>query len=149
MLARGGVLGRPLDGSGYLVDPAEGGAVAACSWLSAKWPHLQGPGTWMRAICTDPAALAAPDAELRSRAATEVNEAMSARAEPDIVRMARWDPALPVFTPGHRELIARALDALPPGVAIAGAHLGAVGIPDCVASGEEAARRLVAVLARA
>jgi hypothetical protein len=39
------------------------------------------------------------------------------------------------------------VEVLPERVAVAGAFLGAVGIPDCIESGEAAARRLVGSLA--
>jgi protoporphyrinogen/coproporphyrinogen III oxidase len=141
-------LAHPLDGSGYLVDPSGPGVVAACSWLSTKWPHLDdGRGPWLRAVVTDTAALELPDDELRSRAAAEVGGVVRARAEPSVTRIVRWNPALPVFGPGHRDRVRSAVAALPPGIALAGASLGAVGVPDCIASGEEAARRLVGTLA--
>jgi len=144
-----GALGRSMDGSGYLVDPDEGLAVAACSWFSAKWPHAAGgaDGAVLRPIVTDPAALAVPDGDLVERVVREVGTTMRARRDPDVVRMIRWERSLPVFGPGHRQRIRSAVAALPSHVALAGAFLGAVGIPDCVASGEEAARHLVGALA--
>jgi oxygen-dependent protoporphyrinogen oxidase len=143
-----GSLVRTTDGSGFLVDPEEGLAIAACSWFSSKWPHLTGDGVVLRAVVTDPAHLAAGDDALRDRVAAEVGRVMGARAEPDLVRMRRWDEALPIFGPGHHDRIGGALATLPERVAVAGAYLGAVGIPDCIVSGEDAAGRLVAALAR-
>jgi oxygen-dependent protoporphyrinogen oxidase len=133
---------RPLDAAGFLVAPGHGLATAACSFLSVKWPHLR-PGLWMRAIVVHPSALAKPDEALRARVVREVSAVLGLRREPEVVWLARWPTALPVFEPGHRGRVADAVRALPPGVAVAGAMLGAVGIPDCARSGEEAARRLV------
>lgn len=142
-----GSLVRTTDGSGFLVDPEEGLATAACSWYSAKWPQLTGGHVVLRAVVTDPKRLAASDDDLSERVVAEMDHVMGARTEPDLVRMKRWEQALPIFKPGHHDMIRAALEHLPTNVAVAGAFLGAVGIPDCVESGEAAARRLVAVLA--
>jgi oxygen-dependent protoporphyrinogen oxidase len=133
---------RPLDAAGFLVAPGQGLATAACSFLSAKWPHF-GPGAWLRAVVVDPAALAESDDALRARVVREVSAAVGLPEEPNALLLARWPDALPVFEPGHRERVANVVRALPPGVAVAGALLGAVGVPDCARSGEDAARRLV------
>jgi len=143
-----GSLGRAPDGSGYLVDPAEGLSHAACSWFSSKWPHAVGGGAdVLRPIVTDPSALALPDEDLMDHVVREVGTVMRPRTDPDLFRMIRWSSSLPVFGQGHGERIRTAVDALPPFVAVAGAFLGAVGVPDCIASGEDAARRLVGALA--
>ncbi|HXJ67170.1 MAG TPA: protoporphyrinogen oxidase [Actinomycetota bacterium] len=144
-----GSLVRTLDGSGFLVDPDEGLATAACSWYSSKWPHLAGGRLVLRAVVTDPGRLGAGDDELVHRVAGELGRVMGAQAEPDLVRIHRWEQALPVFAPGHQDRMRQAVDALPERVAVAGAFLGAVGIPDCIESGETAARSLVETLARA
>jgi oxygen-dependent protoporphyrinogen oxidase len=142
-----GSLVRTVDGSGFLVDPDEGLATAACSWYSSKWPHLTGGRTVLRAVVTDPRRLEATDDDLTSHVAHEVGRVMGAKAEPDLVQLHRWDQALPVFAPGHQDRIRQALAELPDRIAVAGAFLGAVGVPDCIESGEAAARRLVSALA--
>jgi oxygen-dependent protoporphyrinogen oxidase len=138
---------RSLDASGFLVAPEEERAVAGCSWLNSKWPHQNYDGIWIRAIVTSPGPLAAPDEALRSRIAAEVNEAIDARRSPEEIRMMRWRDSQPVYSPGHAPRIEAALSNLPAGLALAGAAVRGFGIPDCIATGEEAARRLVGGLA--
>jgi oxygen-dependent protoporphyrinogen oxidase len=141
-------LGRPLDASGYLVAPDERSVVTACSFLSAKWPHLRHPsGEWLRAVVTAPDALALPDEGLMHRAGVEVSTTMRARGGPDRILLRRWDPALPVYAPGHGARLAKARAALPARLALAGAYLDGVGVPDCIRSGEQAARAVARVLA--
>lgn len=140
-------LGRPLDASGYLVAPEEGRVVTACSWLSAKWPHLAGAGVWLRAIVTSPRALAADDEPLKRRVVAEVGEAMEASRPPADVQLVRWAPSLPVYAAGHLARVTAAERALPPRLALAGAAYGGLGVPDCIRDGQEAARRLVEPLA--
>jgi oxygen-dependent protoporphyrinogen oxidase len=138
---------RTMEGSGFLADPEEGLAVAACSWHSSKWPHLTGGQTVLRAVVTDPRHLESADDVLLARVVAELDRVMGARQEPDLLRMHRWEQALPIFGPGHQERVRSAVEVLPERVAVAGAFLGAVGIPDCIESGEAAARRLVGSLA--
>lgn len=141
-----GDLGQPLDASGYLVAPEEGAVAAACTWIGAKWPHLGADGPRLRSVVTAPEATALPDGPLTDRVVEEVGRIMRARRPPAEVRLLRWGEALPVYAPGHTDRVARALRGLPPRVALAGAAYGGVGVPDCVRSGEDAGRRLVASL---
>ena len=144
-----GKLGRPLDASGYLVTPDEGGVVTACSFLTSKWPHLDDPsGRWLRAVVTDPDALALPDGGLMHRVGVEVSTAMRARGGPDRILMRRWDPALPIYAPSHPARVAAARAALPDRIALAGAYVDGVGLPDCIRTGEQAAQGIVRALAR-
>lgn len=139
-----GALARPLDGSGYLVAGEEGGVVSACSWVGTKWPHLATDSPRIRAIATSPEAFGLSDDVLRERAAGEVSRVMRARRGAEEVRLVRWPEAMPVYAPGHAARVAAAERALPAGVALAGAAYAGVGVPDCVRTGQEAARRLVA-----
>ena len=136
-------VGRELDASGFLVAPEEGRTVAACSWLNSKWPHTDRGEIWIRAIVTDSTQLGTPDDALRSRIAAEINESIEARRSPEEVRLHRWSDALPIYSQGHSRRVADAFAALPAGLAFAGAAYRGFGIPDCIATGEEAARSLV------
>ena len=60
--------------------------------------------------------------------------------------MRRWRRALPVYAPGHGRRIAAARAGLPRHIALAGAYVDGVGLPDCIRTGEEAARALVRAL---
>lgn len=142
-------LGRELDASGYLVAPEEQRVVSGCSWLNSKWPHQDYEDIWIRAIVTSPDALGSPDDALKARISAEVNEALDARRSPLLVRMLRWEDSMPVYAPGHSRRVADALSALPAGLALAGAAYRGFGIPDCIATGEEAARTLVQGLSSA
>ncbi len=141
-----GAIGHPMDGSGYLVAPEERRAIAAVSWLPSKWPHIGSTDVWMRAVATDPRALALSDDELRERAAGEIAEACEAEAAPQDVRIMRWDRSLPIYVRGHRARMDAARATLPPGIALAGAAYDGFGVPDCIRTGEDAARALVANL---
>lgn len=137
-----GAIPHPLEGSGCLAVPEERTAVAACSWVGSKWPHLATLQPHIRAIVTAPEPLALPDPVLQERAADEVGRMVGARGAPVDVRLHRWERALPVYAPGHADRVAAVERALPPGMALAGASYTGLGVPDCVHTGRLAARRL-------
>ena len=76
---------------GFLVPRSEGRLLGACTWLSAKWPHLAATGeTWLRcSIARKEVARAQSldDATLVERVSAELSEAMGLRGEP--ARLAR------------------------------------------------------------
>lgn len=138
-------------GSGFLVPRTSGGLVTACTWLSAKWPHLSRPGELLVRVSMGrfgddrPAAL--DDDELTRRAAGELSPAMGLSSAPEEAIVTRFDDAFPQYAVGHLRKVAAIQQAAAGlgGVAMAGAALHGVGIPACVASGRQAAR---AVLSR-
>jgi oxygen-dependent protoporphyrinogen oxidase len=74
---------------------------------------------------------------------------MGLRAEPTDVQVIRWERAFPQYLPGHQARMseaAAALAATAPTVALAGAAINGVGIPACIGSGRDAARRVLAAI---
>ena len=69
--------------------------------------------------------------------------------EPRFARVHRWPLGMPQYVLGHPQRLERIDAALGdhPGLALAGAAYRGVGIPDCIHSGEEAARSLALSLA--
>ena len=146
---------RPLDASGFLVPRPEGLLLTACSWSSSKWSHLAGDdrvilrasaGRW-----GDDRAAALSDDELVGRLRAELGRTMAVGGEPLAVRVHRWPRAFPQYEPGHLDRMAGVIDELTrtaPGLAVAGAMLGGVGIPACIGTGREAAARVDAALGK-
>ena len=60
----------------------------------------------------------------------------------------RWARALPLYEPGHLDRVARIKTALErlPGVALAGAAYGGIGVPQCITQGRTAAEQVHAAL---
>jgi protoporphyrinogen/coproporphyrinogen III oxidase len=141
---------RELDASGFLVPRVERRTVTACSWTSAKWPHLAGAGTvWLRASVGrdgDEGALGLPDDSLVDAALDDLAELMALRGRPTEARVTRWDRSLPQYRPGHLDRVA-AIDAdLADTLAVAGAALRGLGVPACIRQGAEATRRVLTAL---
>jgi oxygen-dependent protoporphyrinogen oxidase len=131
--------------SGFLVPPSEGTLVKAATFVTRKWPHLAGDGgpVIVRASLGrhgDEQRLQHDDSVLLDLARRELADLIGERLPaPAAAWVQRWGGGLPQYAPGHRDRVATARAALPPGLALAGAALDGVGIPACVAGGERAA----------
>ncbi len=145
-------LPQPLLGAGFLVPQGERRLLTACTWLSAKWPHLAASGeTWLRCSIgrqNGARALHLDDATLVDELSTELREAMGLRGEPIGAQVTRWENALPHYEPGHLERVARIEDELShlPGVVLAGAAYRGMGVPQCIAQGRAAGEQALAAL---
>jgi oxygen-dependent protoporphyrinogen oxidase len=148
-------LGRALDGTGFLVPEREGRLLTACSWASSKWAHLGGGSVILRASAGrrgDTRAFELDDDELVGQLTADLRDTMGVTGEPSAHRVNRWPDALPQFAPGHAERVAgwrrQIHDALP-GLTIAGAGIGGLGIPACIRQAQQAATEAVRELAPA
>jgi oxygen-dependent protoporphyrinogen oxidase len=137
----------------------DGRAVKAATFSTVKWPHLAGEtvaGTEPMEIvrCSvgrigEEALLQQADEELAALAAAELAEATGVRGAPAASRVTRWGGALPQYTVGHLDRVARirAAVAAQPGLAVCGAAYEGVGVPACVATARAAASQVLAFLA--
>lgn len=136
----------PLDGTGFLVPPREPHLLTACSWASSKWAHLSGERVILRASAGrhgDERAMALTDEQLVEQLVDELAGTMGVRGRPVAHRVSRWPRALPQFPPGHLDRVRRwreHLDAVIPGVTLAGAGIEGLGIPTCIRQANAAAR---------
>jgi protoporphyrinogen/coproporphyrinogen III oxidase len=139
---------HPLDGYGYVVPRSESSNVLACTWSSSKWEGRAPDGRVLLRVFAGSEDLA--DDELVALARDEVT-LLGIRAEPVLTRSDRWPRGMPQYVLGHPERLERIDAALSnhPGLALAGAAYRGVGIPDCIHSGEEAARTIARSLAAA
>ena len=146
-------IGRPLDGSGFLVAQPEGLLLTACSWASSKWAHLADPTVaLLRASvgrADDTRAAALSDAQLVEAVRADLATTMQLEAAPSEVRVTRWPRALPQFEVGHLERVRMWREALADGhprVLVAGAGFTGLGIPACIGQGLAAARAAAALV---
>ncbi len=140
---------HPLDGYGYVVPRTEGSQVLACTWSSSKWEgRAPDAHVLVRVFLGRFGELT--DDELVAYARQEVG-LLGIRGEPVLTRIDVPTFGMPQYTLGHPERLERIDAALErhPGLALAGAGYRGVGIPDCIHSGEEAARSLASSLTAA
>lgn len=143
---------RPAPRIGFLVPRSEHRTLSACTWASAKWPHLAGDRDHVLLRCSvgrgRPEALAADDETLVADLLADLREAIGVREAPVAAHVTRWQRAMPQYTVGHLErlrLLDAALDHLP-GIRLAGAAYRGMGVPQCIAQGEEAAAQIASAL---
>jgi protoporphyrinogen/coproporphyrinogen III oxidase len=140
---------HPLDASGFLVPKCEDRFITACSWTSSKWAHLASDHhSILRASAghidnQHPVVL--EDAELVSSVLTDLHEMMGKFGAPEEIRISRWPRSFPQYRPGHRGHIAAIENALAdaaPGIVVAGAAYGGIGIPATIHQARECAERV-------
>ncbi|HZO81343.1 MAG TPA: protoporphyrinogen oxidase [Candidatus Binataceae bacterium] len=135
---------------GFVVPSVERRNIIAASFTSLKFAGRAPAGTLLVRVFLGGALqremMALDDAAMVETAGAELRALLGVRAKPMWTHVARWPDSMPQYTVGHREraaAIERAAAALP-ALALCGAALDGVGIPDCIASGERAAQRVFA-----
>jgi len=145
-------MGRPLDGTGFLIPPEEGKLLVGCTWSSAKWPHLADDNlVLIRAMVGrrgDTRWLAMDDDALVRGVHEELVEAMGLTSGPIHQSIQRWPNGMPQYVVGHQkrlDAVEAALGDLP-GLYLTGAAFRGVGLASCVADAERTSQKVAAVL---
>lgn len=138
----------PGRGTGYLVPAVEGRVTKAVTFTSRKW-DLSGAAVIRASVGRfgEERDLQRDDGELVQTVLGELEAALGPLPRLVDSRVTRWGGALPQYAVGHLDLVRRLRDSLPPGVAVAGAAYDGVGVPAVIASGQQAARAVLAGLA--
>lgn len=148
-------IGHALQGYGYVVPRAQRLPILASTWTSSKWDHRAPDGSVLLRFyigrAGDRPAMTLSDDEAERLALDEMAATLGARPAPTHRWVFRWPGGNPQYTVGHLDRVAEIERrvATVPGLAIAGCAYHGVGIPDCVRSGERAARAVAAQVARA
>ena len=92
------------------------------------------------------AVLQRDDADLARLALADLGDLLGRELRPVAVRVVRWGGGLPQPAVGHVDSMERAVAAVAalPGLALAGATVGGVGIPACIATATRAADAVLA-----
>ncbi|WP_409239883.1 protoporphyrinogen oxidase [Streptomyces sp. PA5.6] len=142
---------RPLGHSGYRVPAVDGRAMKVVTFSTMKWPHLAGEVDIVR--CQGGGSggeelLGRDDADLVALAAAELAEVTGVSGPPLASRVSRWEAAVPQYTVGHLERVARIREgvAAQRGLAVCGAAYDGVGVGQCVASALKAAEEVLGEL---
>lgn len=133
-------------GSGLLVPRSMETLTKAATWVSQKWAHHAGDGTLLVRASVgrvdDDRALVLDDDALVAAVTAELSRATGLRAAPTQARVVRWERALPQYTVGHRQRVARIRAALAhagPGLHAGGAAFDGVGVCACIRQAGELA----------
>ncbi|MGH9521698.1 MAG: protoporphyrinogen oxidase [Terriglobales bacterium] len=133
-------------GFGFLVPRSEGRRMLACTFVHVKFPH-RAPENRGILRCfiggaRDEAIFDLSDAELVQLVRSNLADILRLTAEPRFQRVYRWRGAMAQYTSGHLARVQRIrqCQAGIPGLYLAGNAYQGIGVPDCIASGESAAK---------
>ncbi len=134
---------------GFVVPIAERRKIIAGSFSSLKYEG-RAPAGWIVARAFVGGVLQADmmqlaDDQMIAAARDELRQLLGVAAAPSIAEVQRWPDAMPQYEVGHLDRVGQIERAAAqfPALVLAGAAYRGVGIPDCVRSGEEAARATI------
>jgi oxygen-dependent protoporphyrinogen oxidase len=142
-------LKRRPEGFGFLVQRGEGVSLTAATFTSNKFPGRAPEGkTLLRCYFGGSgreAPLALDDEGLLRAALADLERILGLGCKPLGSRVHRWPQANALYNVGHAARLADLEEKLPafPGLLLAGGCYRGIGIPECVRSGREAARRVL------
>lgn len=145
-------VGRPLRSFGFVVPETERREILAASYSSLKFPNRAPDGRVLIRVflggAMRPEQLELDDEQVRGVVQRELGELLDIQGQPELFRVVRWRDAMPQYHVGHCERIKRIESRIArhPTLALAGNAFRGVGIPQCIASGEVAAARVLAAL---
>src|ERR1700758_4351745 len=148
-------LGRLPDGFGFLVPAVEGRAMLACTFVHRKFVGRTPTGkAVLRAFlggAKNESLLDQSDDVLVATVRRELSEILGARIigphiPAEATQVSRWRRAMAQYAVGHQERMKRVKErvAALPGLRLAGNAYEGIGIPDCIRTGRQAAKDLMA-----
>ena len=142
-------IAHPLNGMGFVVPAVEQHNLIACSFSSVKFAGRAPAGmVLLRAFvggALQQEQALWPDAKLQDAVLQDLRQLLGLTGKPTLCHVSRHPSAIPQYHVGHLARIER-LEAAArrwPGLALAGNAYHGVGVPDCIRSGDDAARGLV------
>ncbi len=136
-------------GFGFLVPRSEEKKLLAATFVHNKFPH-RAPADRALLRCFFAGSTAESIWELSDDAIVaivrgELQQILGLRAVPLFARVYKWKSAMAQYGVGHLERLERIerLRRQLPGLALAGNGYRGIGVPDCVRSGQEAAKQVV------
>lgn len=140
---------HPLDGFGFVVPRTENRSILACSFNSIKWPDRAPKDKVLLRVfvggALQPDIYDLSDEQIECLMWEDLRTYLGITALPLLSVISRYPRAMPQYNVGHVANLKKIEERLTqhPGLALAGNAYHGVGIPDCVASGERAAARIL------
>jgi len=137
-----------LDGFGFVVPFIEQRSIIACTFSSVKFAGRAPENhALLRAFvggAMQPEMFELDDKEMIRRVQDDLRDLLGIKEPPLFTALTRWSRSMPQYEIGHLERVGRIEEHLSslPGLRLAGNAYGGAGIPDCIRSGETAAKLL-------
>jgi oxygen-dependent protoporphyrinogen oxidase len=131
---------HPLDGFGFLIPAAERRRILGTIFTSTIFEDRTTDGSVM--LTSFAGGMRQPELARQEEDAIvrmvldEQSDLLGTPAEPDFVRITRWERAIPQYTTGHLERMAKieAVEARLPGLHFCANYRGGISVADCVKS---------------
>ena len=139
---------HPLDGFGFVVPFVEKRSTLACSFSSIKFAGRAPEGhALLRAFVggsLQPEMFQLDEAAMVAAVRQDLSELLGVKAEPLFTVVEKWPRSMAQYHIGHLERVERIRSRLKAfqTLHLAGNAYGGAGIPDCIRSGETAAREI-------
>ena len=141
-----------LDGFGFVMPAVEKRTLIAATFSSIKFAG-RAPDGWVLARAfmggaLHPHVFEMGDQDLTAHVLEDLRSLIGLQGQPRFIAIHRWPQSMPQVPVGHLDRVQRIENQLRswPGLAVAGNAYAGIGVPDCVQSGESAARRVLAQL---
>lgn len=138
-------LTESLKGFGLIIPSSEKRKIMAATFSSNKWRN-RAPEGYSLIRCfvggaTNQELVELDDKEMIEMVRDEIRDIIGITATPQLTAICRWIKAMPQYTIGHLDRLAKIDERLAdyPGLFLAGASYRGVGVPDCINSGNIAA----------
>ena len=139
-----------IDGTGFVVSRNSDYSITACTWTHKKWAHSTPKGKVLLRCYVGRAGeetiVDLSDDRIIKIVLDDLKKTMDITMNPDFSIISRWQNSMPQYTVGHKQRLTDILahmNAELPGVFLAGASYGGVGLPDCIDQGEAAVQNVL------
>jgi oxygen-dependent protoporphyrinogen oxidase len=140
---------HPLNGFGFLIPYIEGRKILGNLWDSSIFPNRASEGHVLLRTMVGGAKFPEigelDDDKLFSLVFDELKPILDLTVEPDMVRIYRWDRAIPQYLLGHEGILNTLDDILKkyPGLYLTGNAYRGIGINDCIENGYRVADEIL------
>ena len=140
---------RPLDGFGFLVPRVENRRILGTIWNSAIFPNRAPEGgfclTTFIGGMRQPDLPQLDDRELGELVFDELKDVMQLQEKPDVLRIKRWEKAIPQYELGHQNSIneIEKLETEHPGLFISGNFRNGISVGDCIVQSKSLSSKIV------
>ena len=139
-----------LDALSFFVSRNSDFTITSCTWSNRKWPNTT-PENYvlLRSYIGrvgDEAIVELSDSEIEKTVLQDLMKTIGVDGMPVETIVSRWKHAMPQYTVGHEDKIARVKQKLQeqfPTVKLAGSSFEGISIPECVEQGQTVARELL------
>lgn len=142
-----------IDGTGFVVSRNGDYSITACTWTHKKWIHSTPKGKVLLRCYVgragDETIVDLSDDRIIQIVLDDLSRTMDIGMQPEFAVVSRWKDSMPQYTVGHKqrlETIRKHIKSELPGVFLASASFGGVGLPDCIDQGEEAVKSVLEYL---